>query len=112
MCERKYADAYEFNIEKIYEMLTSHIINNENFDYFCKEDEKRINALSERLNNIMALDVAFKKEFISDLSTTMDYVSINSFNNGLRIGLSLLKSLLTAEIPEIHIVHHIPNNQI
>lgn len=109
MCERKYADAYEFNIEKIYEMLTSHIINNENFDYFCKEDEKRINALSERLNNIMALDVAFKKEFISDLSTTMDYVSINSFNNGLRIGLSLLKSLLTAEIPEIHIVHHVPN---
>lgn len=109
MSEIKFADSYEFNMEKIHEMLISHILNNENFNYFCKEDEERMNALSERLNNIMALDVAFKKGFISDLSITMDYVSINSFENGLRIGLSLLKSLLTAEIPEIHIVHHIPS---
>ncbi|MCM1220710.1 MAG: hypothetical protein NC548_40095 [Lachnospiraceae bacterium] len=109
MSDIKFADSYEFNMEKIHEMLISHIINNENFSYFCKEDEERMNALSERLNNIMALDVGFKKEFISDLRITTDYVSINSFENGLRIGLSLLKSLLTAEMPEIHIVHHIPS---
>ncbi|MCM1474226.1 MAG: hypothetical protein NC040_09210 [Muribaculaceae bacterium] len=61
------------------------------------------------MNNIMALDVSFKKEFVTDLNVTIDYVSVNSFENGLKIGLSLLKNLLTAEMPEIHIVHHIPS---
>lgn len=109
MYEREFADSYEFNMEKIHEMLISHIVDNEKFKYFCKEDEERMSALSERLNNIMALDVAFKKEFIMDLNNTMDCASVNSFENGLRIGLSLLKNLLTAEMPEIHIVHHIPS---
>ena len=51
----------------------------------------------------------FKRQFDDDLHNTVAYVSSNSFSNGLRIGLSLLKSLLTAEIPEIHGVHHMPN---
>lgn len=109
MTERKFADSYEFNIKKIYEMLSSYIVHEEDFEYFCKEDVERMNVLTERLNNIMALDEGFKKEFVSDLNNTMCYVSSNSFDNGLRIGLSLLKNLLTAEMPEIHIVHHIPS---
>lgn len=105
MFERKYADAYEFNIEKIYEMLSSHIVNKEDFEYFCKEDVERMNVLTERINNIMALDEEFKKKFVSELNNTMCYVSSNSFDNGLRIGLSLLKNLLTAEPPEINAIH-------
>ena len=108
MYERKFADSYEFNMEKIYEMLFFHMRENENFEYFCKEDVERMDVLTERLNNIMVLDEGFKKKFVSDLNNTMYYVSSNSFDNGLRIGLSLLKSLLTAEMPEIHIVHHEP----
>ena len=32
-------------------------------------------------------------------------IANNSFENGLRIGLNLLQSLLTAELPEIHVIH-------
>lgn len=106
MAEKIFADSYEFNMKKIYEMLFFHIREHENFEYFCKEDEERINVLTERLNNIMALDEEFKNKFVNDLNNTMCYASSNSFENGLRVGLSLLKSLLTAEMPEIHVVHH------
>lgn len=109
MYERKFADSYEFNIKNIYEMLSSYIVEKEDFEYFCKEDVERMNALTERINNIMLLDEGFKREFVSDMNNAMCYASSNSFDNGLKIGLSLLKSLLTAEIPEIHVVHHIPS---
>lgn len=109
MTEREFADSYEFDMKKIYEMLFFHMRENENFEYFCKEDDERINALTKRLDNIMALDEEFKKEFVSDLNNTMCYASSNSFENGLKIGLSLLKSLLTAEMPEIHVIHHLPH---
>lgn len=109
MPERKYADSYDINLEKLHDMLCYNILLKENFDYATKEDDERLNALSDRINNVMALDEEFKRKFDDDLYNTVAYVSSNSFENGLRIGLSLLKSLLTAEMPEIHVVHHMPN---
>ena len=109
MPERKYADSYDINLEKLNDMLSYNILIKENFDYATKEDNERLNALSDRINNVMALDEEFKRKFDDDLYNTVACVSSNSFENGLRIGLSLLKSLLTAEMPEIHVIHHMPN---
>lgn len=109
MVERKYADSYDMNLEKLHNLLHSHILLKENIDYSTEEDDERLDALSDRINNVMALDEEFKRQFTDDLHNTVAYVSSSSFSNGLRIGLSLLKSLLTAEMPEIHVVHHMPN---
>ncbi|MDE5556764.1 MAG: hypothetical protein K2J32_03570 [Ruminococcus sp.] len=109
MYERKYADSYDMNLEKLNDIIQSHILFKENVSYSTEEDNKRIDALYDRINNIMALDEEFKRKFCDDLQNTMFYVSESSFSNGLRIGLSLLKQLLTAEMPEIHVVHHITN---
>lgn len=104
MYERKFADAYDMNMKKICNMILYHISNNEDFCCFCKEDEEREDELTARLNNT-ALDADFKREFANGLNDTINYVSWNSFENGLRIGLSLLKNLLTAEPPEINVIH-------
>ena len=103
MFERKYADAYEFDMEKVYEMLFFHMRENEKYEYSCREDDERLNSLTERLNSLTAVDKNFKIKFINDMNDALNYVSSNSFENGLKVGVSLLKSLLTAEIPDIHI---------
>ncbi len=109
MIERKYADSYDMSLEKLHDILHTYIFLNENVDYSTAEDNERLSVLSDRINNVMALDEEFKRQFEDDLHNTVAYVSSNSFSNGLKIGLSLLKSLLNAEIPEIHVVHHMPN---
>lgn len=113
MTERKYADSFKIDIEKLVNLIMFHMDTgamytekDEIFEYYNAEDEKRISFLEERINNIVALDEEFKRWFTNDLEIMACRISENAFENGLRIGLSLLKSLLTAEMPEIHVVHH------
>jgi len=84
-------------------MILYYISNNEDFCCFCEEDNERADELTARLNNT-ELDADSKREFADGLNDAINYASWNSFENGLRIGLSLLKILLTAEIPEIHVI--------
>ncbi len=81
----------------------------EYFELFDSEDDERMNELEDRINNIMGLDEHFKSSFNNDMQIAMNLASCNGFENGLRIGLSLLKNLLTAELPEIHIFKHEPD---
>lgn len=104
MYERKFADAYDMNMKKICNMILYHISDNEEICCFCKEDDERADELTARLNNT-ALDANFKREFANGLNDAINYASWNSFENGLNIGLSLLKNLLTAEPPEINVIH-------
>ena len=55
---------YEMNIKQIHDSIMNFIFDHENIDVFNKEDEERLNALEERINNIMALDERFKNSFI------------------------------------------------
>lgn len=113
MSEKKFADSFEINIEKLVNWITFHMDNGDMYngaseivEYHNAEDEKRISFLEERINNVVALDNNFKRHFTNDLEIMASCISANAFENGLRVGLSLLKSLLTAETPEIHVVHH------
>ena len=114
MPERKYADSFEINIEKLMDLVMFQMeekaMTEEDafYEYYNAEDEKRISFLEERIKNVVGLDEEFKRWFNSDLAITAGNISVHAFENGLRIGLSLLKSLLTAETPEIHVVHHEP----
>ncbi len=109
MPERKYADSYEMNINKLQDAIMFWLCNRENVETFDKEDDERMNELEERINNIMGLDEKFKLSFTEDMQFTMTTAAYNAFENGLQIGLNLLKNLLTAELPEIHIVRHEPS---
>ena len=112
MPERKYADSFKINIENLMESIMFQMdekaMTEENafYEYYNAEDEKRISFLEERINNVVGLDKEFKRWFTNDLTITAGCISAHAFENGLRIGLSLLRSLLTAETPEIHVVHH------
>ncbi|MDE6780368.1 MAG: hypothetical protein K2J40_02775 [Ruminococcus sp.] len=104
MYERKFADSYDMNMKKIHNMIRWYIADAEETNFYCKEDEARIDELKKRLDSIL-IDHDFKMEFIDDLQDSLYYVSLNSFDNGLEVGLSLLKNLLTAEPPEINVIH-------
>ena len=119
MYERKFADSFEINIEKIMDLIIFNMDNgdmhygkNTIFEFHNEEDEKQMSFLEERINNVIALDDEFKRCFTNDLEIMAGCISNHAFENGLRIGLSLLKSLLTAETPEIHVVHHEPKQNI
>ena len=109
MNERKFADSYEMNINKLHDAIMFWFCDRENVETFGKEDDERLNALEERSNNVMGLDEQFKLSFIGDMQRTMVDASFNGFENGFKIGLSLLQNLLTATTPEIHLVKHEPN---
>lgn len=115
MSERKFADSFEINIEKLINLIMFQMeeraMNTEEnafYEYYNAEDEKRISFLEERIKNVVGLDEEFKRWFANNLTITAGNISVNAFKNGLKIGLSLLRSLLTAETPEIHVVHHEP----
>lgn len=117
MYEKKYADSYDMNIEKIHNSIMRQMLETEKFELFNEEDYERERALENRINNIPTLDESFKKSFNGDMQDTMVTASFNSFENGLNIGLSLLWNILNAELPEIHITHlrrvpEKPNNEI
>ncbi len=109
MPERKFADTYKMDIKKLCSCIIFQMLQREKYDFFNSEDEERMQALEDRINNIMALDEKFKNDFTDDMQFTMATAAYNAFENGLQIGLSLLHSLLTAELPEIHTVRHEPS---
>ncbi len=109
MPERRFANSYEIDIKKLCSYIIFQMLQREKYDFFNSEDEERVQALEERINNIMALDEKFKNEFIDDMQLTMCSAAQNAFENGLQIGLSLLHHLLTAALPEIHTVRHEPS---
>jgi len=115
MSEKFFADSFEISIEKIVDLINCHMNcsyvyngKSEIYEFYNEEDERQISFLEERINNVVTLDEEFKKGFTNDLEIMAGCISDHAFNNGLRIGLSLLKSLLTAKMPEIHVVHHEP----
>lgn len=109
MPERIFANSYEMDIKKLCNAIMFQMFQFEICEWFNSEDEERIRALEERINNITALDEQFKNDFSDDIRFTVATAASNAFENGLQVGLSLLHSLLTAELPEIHTVRHEPS---
>ena len=100
---------YEINIEKIHNAIMYQVLETDEYNFFDSEDVQREQDLENRINNIMALDEQFKRDFVNDFQIAMNTAAYNAFGNGLKIGLSLLQNLLTAEPPELHITKHEPD---
>lgn len=101
-------DSYEMDIEKIQHILFSALIDSE-FKYISEDDDKRLCALEEKISNLTELDESYKKQFKDAVQYVMQCTASNSFEIGLKVGLSVLQNLLTAKLPEIHVTHHEPN---
>lgn len=101
----RFADSYELNIDNVSEAILSQVCEKENVDFCSEETNLRIHNFEERIENIMALDESLKTSLVNDLQLTICFSTADAFENVLRIGLSLLKALITAELPEIRVVH-------
>lgn len=90
------------DIEKLI-VIISNFVTNEGYDIYSDESAERFNAVEERINKTPCLSKRFKAQFSNELTISIECVALDSFENGLRIGLGMLKNLFDIENPEIHI---------
>lgn len=113
----KYADTLKINAENLIELIIRSTSDGDSdiYEYYNEDDKKQIIYLETMLSHT-DLGTKFRKHFENELEVIIDTISNNSFENGLRVGLNLLQSLLTSELPEIHVtrrrVPEKPNNEI
>ena len=102
----EYADILKINAENLIKLIISYTSDGDGdiYEYYNEDDERLIVYLEEMLSHT-DLDKRFRKRFENELEVIIGTIANNSFENGLRVGLNLLQSLLTAELPEIHVTH-------
>lgn len=91
------------DIENLVALILKSLLN-KGYDIYSDKSVERLNALGERVEKNPCFSNRFKAQLIDELTIAVDSASLESFENGLRVGLGILKNLLTAENPEIHIV--------
>ena len=90
------------DIENLVVLIKDSLLN-KGYDIYSDESVERLNILEERIKKDPCFSKRFKAQLINELTIAVDSASLESFENGLRVGLGILKNLLTAENPEIHI---------
>lgn len=90
------------DIEKLI-VIISNFVTNEGYDIYSDESAERFNAVEERINKTPCLSKRFKAQFSNELTISIECVALDSFENGLRIGLGMLKNLFDIEISKLHI---------
>lgn len=97
------ADKIEVSMETIFNALISQFEKN-GISYISEKVELEIQLFSSCVESLVRFDDELKMRLIDNLSGIIYDSSNDAFENGLRIGLSLLKNLFTAEIPVIKTV--------
>ena len=98
----------EINKENIFQAVRWWLSDEMNCDLYSDDTESRMNALSERIDNHPCLDAKSKKQLINEIRFTLDVAASDSFDNGLRIGLSVLTNLLNGETPTVKVEREEP----
>ncbi|MDE6789390.1 MAG: hypothetical protein K2J47_08750 [Ruminococcus sp.] len=99
------ADSFEMNMDSIFDAVIMQIYERENVDYCSDETKLKIQGFVDRTSNLMMLDEKSKISIVNELDLIINISNSEAFENGLKIGLSVLKNLLTAEMPVIHTVN-------
>lgn len=99
------ADSFEMNMNSIFDAVLMQIYEREDVDYCSEETNLRIQGFVDRTSNLMMLDAKSKISIANELDFIINLSNSEAFENGLKIGLSVLKNLLTAEMPVIHTVN-------
>lgn len=94
-------EGFEIRMEHILDMVKTHLYEKRSFDFYSDDTIHRMNNIEERIDNNTFLDKDFKVQFSNDFNSTINIASYEAFENGISVGLSLLKSLLGADVPKI-----------
>ena len=95
------SDVIDMRMDDIFTMVTKYIYEETNCDYYSDDTVRRMNSIESRIDQNGYLDQEFKIQFSNDFNTTVNFAAADAFENGLRVGLSLLKCLLGADVPKI-----------
>lgn len=74
-------------------------------DYITDEDYTRMEEVRDRLDRCTAMDEDFKIQLQNDMDMTILAACSNAYDVGFNLGVSILKCLLNAEMPTIHVLH-------
>lgn len=99
------ADSFEMNMNSIFDAVLMQIYEREDVNYRSEETNLRIQGFVDRTSNLMMLDEKSKISIVNELDFIINDSNSEAFENGLKIGLSVLKNLLTAEMPVIRTVN-------
>lgn len=94
-------DVINMRMDDVFSMVTRYIYEDRNCDYYSDDTVRRMNSIESRIDQNAYLDKDFKVQFSNDFNTTVNMAASDSFENGLRVGLGLLKCLLGADVPKI-----------
>lgn len=97
------ADKFEVSMETILNALILQFGKN-GISYVSEKVELEMQLLSSCIESLVRFDDELKMRLIDNLSNIIYDSTNDAFENGLRIGLSVLKNLFTAEIPVIKTV--------
>ncbi|MDE6020170.1 MAG: hypothetical protein K2H01_04110 [Ruminococcus sp.] len=73
--------------------------------FVTEEDSARMDEIRSRIDNCMAMDEKFKIQLQNDVDITLLVACSNAFDVGFNLGVSILKCLLSTEVPTIHVLH-------
>ncbi len=73
--------------------------------FVTEEDSVRMDEVRSRIDNCMAMDEKFKTQLENDVDMTFLIACSNAFDVGFNLGVSILKCLMNAEVPTIHVLH-------
>ena len=100
------ADSFEMNMNNIFNAVVAQLCNEQNVDFNSEATNLSIQGYIDTVENVAGLDEELKFVLLNSLYELTNDIAYDAFANGLRIGLSVLKNLLTAEIPVIRTVDY------
>lgn len=95
------SDVINMHMDDVFSMVTTYIYEERNCDFYSDDTVRRMNSIESRIDQNAYLDKDFKVQFSNDFNTTVNMAASDAFENGLRVGLGLLKCLLGADVPKI-----------
>lgn len=82
------------------------LMSDENTDYYSEETYRYTERICDKLDKQIYLDESFNTNIQNDISMITSNAALDGFNKGFLMGISLLKSLLTAEQPILNVTTH------
>lgn len=90
----------QIDTETIHEMIVGQMMA-QNLNFWSEKTDSRMERLERAIDKQLYLSDAFKFAFSEEFADVCNDISDEAFEKGLRVGLSLIRCLLTGEPPKI-----------
>lgn len=96
-------DDIDLTISNIYNSIIHSIIDDSNIELWSEETDNLYESFKSLLESDIYMNDSFKNHLNMIVLDIMSDVSDSAFEKGFKMGLSLLRNILTAEIPTIQV---------